>query len=311
MTNATQPNSTLRSNENLGLLLGLIGVLIFSGSLPATRIAVADIHPVWVALARVELAAVLSLIAIVVLKVPAPPKHLWKALALTSFGVTVGFPIFSSVALYYTDASHGAIINGLLPLATAIVAVHMAREKPSFAFWASAIAGSLVVIAYAAMQSNGTLQIGDVYMFIAVIGGAIGYANGGKVSQVIGGWQTICWALVVAAPVLLAPTLWMILNGSYALKPVVSPQAWLGLAYVTVMSQWIGFFFWYGGMAVGGVSRVSQVQLLQLFFTLLLAALINNESIQLMTWLVAVVVVGIIVLNKKAAVQRSSSHKDF
>ena len=299
------PAAPVRHNkENLGLFLGLIGVLIFSGSLPATRIAVADIHPVWVALARVELAALLSAVVLLVFRVPAPPKHLWKALALTAFGVTVGFPVFSSVALYYTDASHGAIINGLLPLGTAIVAALIAKERPSVSFWASAIAGSSVVIAYAAMQSKGTLQLGDVYMFIAIVGGAIGYANGGKVSQAIGGWQTICWALVVAAPVLLLPTLWMMYSGSYLLKPVVSTQAWLGLAYVTLMSQWIGFFFWYGGMAVGGVARVSQMQLLQLFFTLLLAALVNHETIQNTTWVVAVIVVLIIIVNKKASIKR-------
>jgi drug/metabolite transporter (DMT)-like permease len=301
------------SKENAGLLLGLVGVLMFSLTLPMTRLAVKEIDPVWLALARAEIAALLGGIALLWFKVPFPPKALWPTIAWTIVGVIFGFPVFSSVAMRYTDASHGAVITGLLPLATAVVATMYSSEKPSKAFWLTALAGSLVVISYALWQSRGALTMGDTSMLAAIVLCAFGYARGGKLAQSIGGWQAISWALVCAAPLVAIPLTWLAFTsggllasaqvGPLTSAPSISAISWLAFAYVSVFSQLIGFFFWYGGMAIGGVARVSQVQLLQMFFTLVFAGLINQESVGWQTWIIALIVVSIVLLNKRTTIK--------
>jgi drug/metabolite transporter (DMT)-like permease len=311
----------MKSNkENLGMLLGLVGVLMFSLSLPMTRLAVKEIDPVWLALARAALAAALGAISLAWFRVPFPHRDLWPKVFWTIVGVIFGFPIFSSIAMRYTDASHGAVVNGLLPLATAIFVSLLSTEKPSKAFWVSAIAGSALVVGYALWQSNGTLQIGDASMLLAVVAGGIGYALGGKLSQAIGGWQAISWSLVCALPCIAlgfcilswfrGGFLESIAAGGGSNISSISWQSWAAFLYVAIFSQLIGFFFWYGGMAIGGVARVSQVQLLQLFFTLIFAALINQETVTFVTWLVGFLVVMVIVINKKTAIgtKRSSTN---
>jgi drug/metabolite transporter (DMT)-like permease len=294
----------LKSNrENLGMLLGLIGVLMFSLSLPMTRLAVKEIDPIWLALARAELAALLGAGALLWFKVPFPSKELWPKIFWTIIGVIFGFPIFSSISMRYTDASHGAVVNGLLPLATAIIVSIFSAERPSRAFWLSAIAGSSLVVGFAMWQSKGALQI-------------VGYALGGKLAQAIGGWQAICWSLVCAAPFVLIAMLLLAWFRDGVLESItvaggvdwkrVTWQSWGAYLYVAIFSQLIGFFFWYGGMAIGGVARVSQVQLLQLFFTLGFASLINQEVVSSGTWIVGFLVVIVIVINKKAAVKKAN-----
>jgi drug/metabolite transporter (DMT)-like permease len=295
------------------MLLGLIGVLMFSLSLPMTRLAVKEIDPIWLALARCELAALLGAGALLWFKVPFPSKELWPKIFWTIIGVIFGFPIFSSISMRYTDASHGAVVNGLLPLATAIIVSIFSAERPSKAFWLSAIAGSTLVVGFAMWQSKGALQIGDVAMFIAVLAGGIGYALGGKLAQAIGGWQAICWSLVCAAPFVLIAMLLLAWFRGGILESItiaggvnwqsVSWQSWGAFLYVAIFSQLIGFFFWYGGMAIGGVARVSQVQLIQLFATLGFAALINQEVVSMGTWIVGILVVMIIFINKKASIK--------
>jgi drug/metabolite transporter (DMT)-like permease len=299
------------SKENAGLLLGLVGVLMFSLTLPMTRLAVKEIDPIWLALARAEIAALLGALALLWFKVPFPPKALWPTIGWTIIGVIFGFPVFSSIAMRYTDASHGAVVTGLLPLTTAVVATMYSSEKPSKAFWFTAIAGSFIVIGYALWQSQGAVQIGDASMLVAVVLCAFGYALGGKLAQAIGGWQAISWALVCAAPIVAIPLAWLaftkggVLESAHISEVAISARSWWAFAYVSIFSQLIGFFFWYGGMALGGVARVSQIQLLQMFFTLAFAGLINQEIVGWQTWLVAVIVVGIVFTNKRTTIKRN------
>ncbi len=303
-------NMTLKT-ETKGMLIGLVGIIMFSLTLPMTRIAVQEINPIWLALARCEIAAVLAAVILLLRKESFPKRHLWPKIFWTSIGVIFGFPIFSSIAMRYTDASHGAIITGLLPITTALIATQLAKEKPSAGFWITAVAGSAVVLGYALWQSKGAVEIGDAMMLIAVIAGAVGYALGGQLATSIGGWQAISWALVCSAPfVTLALGALAYFQGGWAqsIAPVVSnisAKSWLGLAYVTIFSQLVGFFFWYGGMAMGGVARVSQVQLMQLFFTVGFASVLNKEEVSASTWIVVIVVVLIIFLNKRTSVKPS------
>ena len=282
-----------------GMILGFLGVLAFSLTLPMTRLAVADIDPLWLAFGRAEVAAALAALALFVRRVPLPPRRHWGALFGAALGVVVGFPLLSSLAMRTTEASHGSIIVALLPLATVVAAARLAHERPTLPFWIAALAGTGVVIGFAFSQGSGALSGGDLALIGAVAAGAVGYGYGGMLSRHLGGWQTICWILVFSAPILLIPAAWLTIVTPFA---HVSWQAWGGFAYVSVFSQLVGFFFWYGGMAIGGVARVSQVQLLQLFLTLIFAGLINGETISGSTWAVAALVVVIVALGRGASV---------
>ena len=291
------------AQELRGMLVALVGVVMFGATLPATRIAVAEFDPWWLALARAEVAAALAAIALMLTGQRLPAREHWPGLALTALGVVVGFPLFSSIAMRSADASHGAVVNGLLPFATVVAATLRSGERPAASFWLSALAGSAVVVGFALRNGGGTLHPGDWAMLAAVAGGALGYAEGGRLSRSLGGWQTIAWALVASAPVLALPALWLSFAQPFA---AASGGAWAGFLYVSIFSQLIGFLFWYGGMAIGGVARVSQVQLLQLFFTLAFAWWLLDEHVDATTWLVAGAVVALIAVGRRAPVRRAA-----
>ena len=285
------------------MALGFLGVLAFSLTLPVTRISVAELDPVWLALTRSVIAAALAAIVLLARGVPIPARRHWRGLLAAGLGVVLGFPVLSSIAMRSAEASHGAIVVALLPLATVIAAAWLAHERPTRAFWATAIIGSATVCAFALWRGGGAFSMGDLALLGAVAAGAYGYAHGGMLSRHLGGWQTICWIVVFSAPFVLLPAIWLTVVTPLA---HASWPAWLGLAYVSVFSQLVGFFFWYGGMALGGVARVSQVQLLQLFLTLVFAGWINGETVGASTWLTATVVVAIVAFGRRTTVVRPS-----
>ncbi|WP_334189113.1 DMT family transporter [Noviherbaspirillum sp.] len=290
------------NQETKGMWLGLIGVAIFSLTLPFTRIAVAELNPVLVALGRAVVAAVGSALLLWWVDAPRPTGAQWKALAITSLGVVVGFPVFSSVAMHYVPASHGAIVIGILPLATALFGALRFGERPSTGFWVAALAGSGIVIGFAFWQGGGGLHVADLALFAAVVAAAMGYAEGGRLSQSMGGQQVISWALVLSMPVLLPVTIW--LGWTYGIS--ASPQAWVGFAYVSLFSMFIGFFFWYKGLALGGIARVGQVQLLQPFLTLAGAAVILGEALDTAHFLFAMAVIAVVAVGRRAGIQRQA-----
>lgn len=287
--------------ETRGMLIGLGGVIAFSLTLPMTRISVTQLDPTWHALARAAGAGALAAIVLRITGQRRPAREHWPDLAAVIAGVVLGFPWLSSIAMRLTDASHGAVITGLLPLATVIAAASRSHERPSPRFWLAAVAGSAVVVAYALYHGDGRLTPGDLAMLGAVAAGAIGYAAGGRLARTLGGWQTISWALVGALPLLLPPLAWLTAAQDFS---IVGARAWGGFAYVTVMSQFVGFFFWYGGMAIAGIARVSQVQLLQLFFTLVASAWLAGEQVDASTWIVALIVVALVAFGRRAPIRR-------
>ncbi|WP_211473577.1 DMT family transporter [Collimonas humicola] len=287
------------TDESKGMWLGLAGVAIFSLTLPFTRMAVAELNPVLVAFGRAVVAALCSIPLLWKLKAAWPRGAQWKALALTALGVVVGFPLFSSVAMRYVPASHGAIVLGILPLATAMFGALRFGERPSAGFWIAALAGSGLVLAFAFSQGGG-LQLADLALLAAVVAAAMGYAEGGRLSQTMGGQQVIAWALLLSLPVLLPITVW--LGWRYGVS--ASPKAWLGFAYVSLFSMFIGFFFWYKGLALGGIARVGQVQLLQPFMTLLGAALLLGETLVTSNMLFALAVLVVVGFGRKTAIRR-------
>ncbi|QDZ28572.1 DMT family transporter [Noviherbaspirillum sp. UKPF54] len=291
------------TQETRGMWLGAAGVAIFSLTLPFTRMAVAELNPVLVALGRAVVAAGASALLLWWLQAPRPTRAQLRALLVTSLGVVVGFPVLSSIAMRDVPASHGAIVIGVLPLATALFGALRCGERPSAGFWIAAAAGSALVIGFALWQGGGAVHAADLALFGAVIAAAMGYAEGARLSQSMGGQQVISWALVLSLPVLLPVTLWF----GWQYGVAASPRAWIGFGYVSLFSMFIGFFFWYKGLALGGIARVGQVQLLQPFLTLIGASLILGEALRADTVLFALAVLAVVAAGRRMSIRRPAT----
>ncbi len=292
--------STTMTQETRGMWLGAIGVVIFSLTLPFTRMAVAELNPVLVALGRAVVAAIGSAALLWWIGAPRPTATQLRALIIISLGVVIGFPVFSSIAMRHVPASHGAIVVGILPLATALFGALRFGERPSRGFWIAALAGSAIVIVFALWQGGGALHPADFALFGAVLAAAMGYAEGGRLSQTMGGQQVISWALVLSMPILLPITIW--LGWQYGVT--ASAKAWIGFGYVSLFSMFIGFFFWYKGLALGGIARVGQVQLLQPFLTLIGAAVILGEVLDASNFLFAIAVIAVVAVGRRMTIKR-------
>lgn len=287
-------------SETLGTIYGFLGVLGFSLTLPATRLAVSELDPLVVGLGRAFVAAILAAALLWATRQPLPYRNQLKSLLVVVFGVILGFPLLSAWAMQRLPAAHGAVILGLLPLATAIAGTIRAGERPSRLFWVASTAGSITVVSFGFITGAGQLQPAAIALLGAVIAAALGYAEGGRLARVLGGWQVISWALVLAAPLVFLPVTMAVLRHGL----VASPIAWLGFGYVSVVSQFIAFFAWYQGLAIGGVARVGQIQLLQPFLTILFSATLLGEKITSITILATGIVVASVALGKKATIER-------
>jgi drug/metabolite transporter (DMT)-like permease len=249
---------------------------------------------VFVGLGRAVVAAVLAALVLAATRSPWPALALWPRLAVVALGVVIGFPVLSAWAMRHVPASHGAVVVGLLPLATAAAGAWLARERPSLRFWACAIAGSAVVVAFALWQGGGSLHAADLLLIGAVAAAAIGYAEGARLTRLLGSWQVISWALVLSAPLLVVPV-WLAADGAAA----APPGAWLGFAYVSLVSMYLGFFAWYRALAQGGIAAVGQIQLLQPFLTFLFSALLLGERLEASTFVAAALVVATIAIGRR------------
>src|SRR5690349_18759497 len=294
-TLSSQHEQAAIARERLGLLLGFVGMAIFGGTLPATRIAVSAIDPVALTAMRTAIAGICSLALVVVLRRKFPPRQLWLQLAVASICVVILFPFLMALAVQTVDASHGGVVMGALPIATAFVAVLITHERPKPLFWIASLAGAALVVAFALRQGGGALTSGDLLLFAAVAASAVGYAFSGRLTIEMPGWEVISWALVIALPISL-PAAVLFLPGNGGEIPL---RPWLALVYVALFSQWIGFFAWNAGLAMGGIARVSQMQLLQPFVTFALAALINGETITPQTVLFAAGVVATVAISTR------------
>ena len=290
--------SVSRNDEARGWLLGLAGVVMFALTLPMTRLAVGaasepQLPPAFVTAGRAALAGVLSIAWLAWARAPRPERALLAPLAVCALGTVVGFPLFLSLALRHVDAMHAAVVTGVLPLATAVAAAIALRQRASPAFWACAVLGCGLVLAFAALQGGGTVSSADLLLLAAVASAAIGYVAGARVSARMPGEQTICWVLVLSLPLTVPATLLVWPSGP------ASSAAWGGFAYVSLFSMWLGFFAWYRGLALGGVMRVSQVQLLQPFLALLAAVPILGERLEPMTVGFALGVVAVVFIGRR------------
>jgi drug/metabolite transporter (DMT)-like permease len=270
-----------------GWMNGFLGMLIFSGSLPATRVAVATFDPVFLTVARAGIAGLLGLALLLVFRQKRPEPGDLISLAVVACGVVIGFPLLTALALKHITAAHSVVFVALLPLTTAIFGVVRGGERPRPAFWLFSGFGAALVAGFALAQGTGASPVGDLLMFAAIVVCGLGYAEGGRLSRKLGGWQVISWALVLSLPIM-APLAFATMPSSWA---DVGRSAWMGLAYVSLFSMLIGFVFWYRGLAQGGIAAVGQLQLLQPFFGLALAATLLHEQV---SPLMIVVTLGVV-----------------
>lgn len=289
--------ATPDTERTKGLLYGFLGVLIFSGSLPATRAAVADFDPVFVTGARAVLAGVLGATLLLALRAKRPERRDLLPLFGVMMGVVIGWPLMIAFSLQLVPSAHGTMFIGLLPLFTAIFGVLRGGERPKPRFWLFAIAGSALVVGYAFMSNGLALSAPDMLMLVGVTVCGYGYAEGARLTRRLGGWQTISWALLLGMPVML------VLSALYA--PVdfrtVHAASWLGLLYAGLMAMLVGFVFWYRGLAIGGTASVGLLQLTQPFFSFLIAAVVLGETISGPMIAVTMAVVGCVVAARRNA----------
>ncbi|WP_347113127.1 DMT family transporter [Leclercia sp. S52] len=282
-------------NALSGWLNGLLGVVIFSGSLPATRIAVQDFDPFFLTFARASLAGGLALMLILGLKEKRPPAARIVPLMMVSLGVVVGFPLLTALALQHVTAAHSIVFLGLLPLMTAIFAVLRGKERPARAFWIFSVLGSLLVVGFALSQGAALSLRGDLLMLAAVIVCGLGYAEGAALTRETGGWQVISWALILALPFMVLASL-LTMPATFS---GIGFSAWSALGYVSLFSMLIGFIFWYKGLAQGGIAAVGQLQLLQPFLGLALSATLLHERVSPLMMLITLGVILCVVGSRK------------
>ena len=292
-----------KADISRGLWLGLLGIVIFAATLPMTRLAVGtpdapQMSGLFIAMGRAVVAAALSVLFLLVTRAPLPRRQDVLPLAATAAGVVLGFPLFTSVAMRHVEAVHASVIVGVLPLATAAVGALLHRQRPSAGFWLCAGLGSALVVAFAMLRSGGaagglSIQFADMLLLAAMLCAAVGYGYGGQLARRLRAEHVICWALVMALP-LTAPL-------AVAAWPAAPPSAaaWWAFAYLAVFSMWLGFFAWYRGLALGGTVRVSQVQLVQPFISMLFAVPLLGERLDTVTVGFGLAVIGVVFIGKK------------
>lgn len=298
---AAKESASVAGWKAQGLVLGGLGVVAFSLTLPATQAADPAFGPVTVGVGRAVIAAGFAAVVLRVrgerLLVPALVPRLMIVVA----GVVVGFPLLTALALRNVNSAHAAVVSGLLPAATAGMAVARAGERPRREYWLALGVGLVAVLVFAAIAGAGAPRLGDILVLAAVALAGLGYAEGGALARTYGGWRVICWALILALPILAPAT---------AVAVVLDPPhhvtlgALVGLGYVSAISMFLGFFAWHQGLARGGVARVGRLQLAQPVLTLGWSALLLGEQLTLAAAIAALVVLATVAVGRNARVER-------
>lgn len=289
------------NKETKGMLIGFVGILIFSLTLPVTKIAILSFDPYFIAFGRATLAGALALAYLVILKEPMLAKADIGKLVVIALGVVFGFPILTTVAMAYGSSSHGAVILGMMPLASTVIGAIRFGERPSIGFWMVSILGAALVVTYALLKSSGSFTLVDVLLVLGGICACIGYVEGGELSKKMNPRAVISWALVISLPANIVFS-YLTFDSAYL---NVGTFAWSIFVYLSLFPMFLGFFFWYEGLAIGGIARVSQVQLIQPFCTLIVASILLGDSLTLTNVVFAVLVVSTVILGKRMLIKRA------
>jgi len=288
------------NKETKGMLIGFIGILIFSLTLPVSKIAVLSFSPYFIAFGRAALAGIVALAYLIYKKEALPSKIDFGKFIVISLGVVFGFPIFTTVAMTQGSSSHGAVILGMMPLATTVIGVIRFKERPSLGFWLVSLLGAALVVIYALLKNAGSFTYIDGLLVLGGICACIGYVEGGELSRKMNPRAVISWALVISLPLNIVLS-YLTFNSEYFEAGTIP---WISFIYLSLFPMFIGFFFWYEGLAIGGIARVSQVQLIQPFCTLFAASILLGDSITVLNLVFAVLVVSTVILGKSMLVKR-------
>lgn len=287
------------SQSDKGFLLGLLGVVLFALTTPLTKLATASpefagLSPAFITFGRAASAGILAAAYLGFVRAPWPRrKQVWP-LVLAGTGIVIGFPLFLGLAVQYVDAMHAAVIAGALPLGTAALTALWMRERASFAFWALAVLGFLLVVLFAWLAGGeGGFQLADGLLLLAMASASIGYVLGARMSREMKPEHVVSWILVLYLPLTVPIALWTLPQNP------VAPVAWAGFAYVAIISMWLGFFAWYRGLAMGGAMRVSQIQLLQPFLSMLFAIPLLGERLQPLSVFFCIAIIATIALSRR------------
>jgi drug/metabolite transporter (DMT)-like permease len=288
-------------HHTLGLALGFVAIVVFGSTLPMTRLALEHFDPWFITASRALGAGLAAAALLVVLRRPVPDRTRWRTLVAIALFAVLGFPAFIALAMQSVPAAHGGVVLGILPLATAVAAALLNNERPSLMFWLFAAAGSALVVVFALREGTGGYHLGDLYLVGATVSAAVGYTLSGRLTRTMPGWEVISWALIIALPFSAIAT-WLLWGPDAGAVPV---EAWLYVGFLGLFPQYVGFFAWNAGMAMSGVARVGQMQLLQTFVTLAFAAILLGERIDAATLLFATAVVATVALGSRTRVNSS------
>ena len=289
------------NKETKGMLIGFIGILIFSLTLPVSKIAVLSFNPYFIAFGRATLAGLVALAYLLYKKEPIPSKVDFLKFVVIALGVVFGFPIFTTIAMIEGSSSHGAVILGMMPLATTVIGVIRFKERPSLGFWLVSLLGAALVVVYALLKSSGDFTYIDGLLVAGGICACVGYVEGGELSRKLNPRAVISWALVISLPITIVMSYF-----TFSMQYIdAGLMAWTILIYLSLFPMFIGFFFWYEGLAVGGIARVSQVQLIQPFCTLVAASILLGDSLTIVNLVFAFLVVSTVILGKRMLVKRA------
>ena len=291
-------------HKNFGLLLGFLGMCLFAGTLPATRLALSGVAPLFLTVARAALAGSVGLIVLIARRRRVPSRSLWLEMFGAALCTVIGFPLFAALAMMTVPAAHGGVVLGILPLVTAAAATVFAHERPSPGCWLASVLGALIVVTFMLRRNGGmTFSAGDLFLLGTVLSGALGYTFSGRLATLMPGWEVISWQVVIFLPLAAAAT-FVLWPADIATAPISS---WIGLGYVGLVSQYTAFFVFNAGLAIGGIARVGQVMLLQPFMIVALALPVNGEAIDVETLLFAAAVVATVLIGQRMRVTR---HRD-
>ncbi|HDR8488339.1 TPA: DMT family transporter [Bacillus cereus] len=294
----------MKNNIRKGMLLGCIGVICFSLTLPATRTAVPYFGEAIVGLGRVVIAAIIVGIIFIKNQEKIPNKDQMKSLWIVAIGAVLAFPLLSTYAMESLPVSHGAIEVALLPLATAGFATWRGGEQLSKRYWIASIISTITVLLYAVYLGLGQLQMGDIALIAAVLILGLSYAEGGKLSKDLGSWKVIAWANLIGAPFFIIPV-GLSISSDMLQAPI---EAWISLFYLAIISQFLAYIAWYGGMSLGGIAKVGQLQYLQPFLMIIFSVLFLGESITWLTIVLAFIVVICVIVGKSEPSVKKESY---
>lgn len=283
------------SHQNQGLLYGLLGVIGFSLTPPGTHLAVEHLAPAFVGLGRAVVAGVLAACILFLLRVPLPDKKYLKQFVVVAMSVALIYPLLLAWSMQTISSSHTGVVLGILPLATAVFGAVRNGERPGLGFWMFSILGALSVVSFSVINGGGVLQHGDMILLLAVIIGAVGYTEGARLAKVLGGWQVICWAMVLSLPIVIIPFVLV----AWPMPHNVPSSAWYGFFYVAISSQLVSFFPWYKGLAMGGITKVSQLMLLMPFMTIIESQWLLGDDVDMQTYLFAMLVIVTVLLSRR------------